>query len=133
ISEHTGPHLRGTAITTNQDITCIGFPVCELCHNIIRVLRESLEAMVEERAIGIVSKYGMGQRGVKVGAMNLMIGSAKSLDIISSARDRRTHSQACGARQSAGAVPNFRDGAQLRDPRVPERQQSAATICPHRR
>jgi ABC-type branched-subunit amino acid transport system substrate-binding protein len=35
--------------------------------------------------------------------------------------------------QSAGAVPNFRDDAQLRDPRVPERQQSAATICPHRR
>jgi hypothetical protein len=45
------------------------------------VLRESLEAMVEERAIGIVSKYGIGQRGVKVGAMNLMIGSAKSFDI----------------------------------------------------
>ena len=33
--------------------------------------------------------------------------------------------------QSAGAVPNFRDSAQLRDPRVSERQQSTATICPH--
>jgi hypothetical protein len=41
--------------------------------------------MVEERAIGIVSKYGISQRGVKVSAMDLMIGSAESLDIISSA------------------------------------------------
>jgi hypothetical protein len=52
----------------------------------IRILRESLEAMVEEHAIGIVSEYGLGQRGVKVGAMNLMIGSAESLDMISSVR-----------------------------------------------
>jgi hypothetical protein len=51
----------------------------------IRILRESLEAMVEEHAIMIVSKYCIGQRGVKVGAMDLMIGSAESLDIISSA------------------------------------------------
>ena len=33
--------------------------------------------MVEERAIGIVSEYGIGQRSVKIGAMNLMIGSAE--------------------------------------------------------
>jgi hypothetical protein len=51
---------------------------------VIRILRETLEAMVEENAIGIVLKYGIGQRGVKIGAMNLMIGSAESLDIISS-------------------------------------------------
>ena len=52
----------------------------------IRMLRESLEAMVEEHAIGIVSSYGIGQRGVKIGAMNLMIGSTEPLDIITSVR-----------------------------------------------
>jgi hypothetical protein len=86
ISENTGPYLRGTAITADQDITCIGFSVCELRHNIIRVLSESLEAMLEERTIGIVSKYGISQCTVKIGAVNLVIGSAESLDIISSAR-----------------------------------------------
>jgi hypothetical protein len=86
ISEDTGPYLRGTAVTTDQDITCICFPVCERRRNMIRILHESLEAMVEEHAIGIVSKYGIGQRGVKIGAMNLMIGSAESLDVISSVR-----------------------------------------------
>jgi hypothetical protein len=35
---------------------------------------------------GVVSKYGGGQCGVKIGAMDLMIGSAESLDIISSVR-----------------------------------------------
>ena len=42
--------------------------------------------MIEERAIRIVSKYGISDRGVKIGAVNLMIGSAESLDIISSTR-----------------------------------------------
>ena len=55
ISEDTGSYFRGTAVTTNQDITCICFPVCERRHNMIRTLRESLETMVEEHAIGIVS------------------------------------------------------------------------------
>jgi hypothetical protein len=40
----------------------------------IRILRESLEAMIEENAIWIVSEYGVGQSGMKIGAMNLMIG-----------------------------------------------------------
>jgi hypothetical protein len=52
----------------------------------IRMLRESLEAMIEEHAIGIVLSNGIGQRSVKIGAMNLMIGSAEPLDIISSVR-----------------------------------------------
>jgi hypothetical protein len=52
----------------------------------IRTLRESFETMVEEHAIGIVSNYGIGQHGVKIGAMNLMIGSTEPLDIVSSVR-----------------------------------------------
>ena len=46
-------YFRSTAVTTDQDITCICFPICERRHNMIRMLRESLEAMVEEHAIGI--------------------------------------------------------------------------------
>ena len=42
--------------------------------------------MIEENAIGIVSKYGIGQRGVKIGAVNLAIASAAPFHIIGSAR-----------------------------------------------
>ena len=42
--------------------------------------------MIEERAIRIVSKYGISQSGVKIGAVNLMIGGAESFDITSSSR-----------------------------------------------
>jgi len=55
-------------------------------HNMIRILRESFEAMVEEHAIGIVSNYCIGQCGVKIGAMNLMIGGTEPLNIVSSVR-----------------------------------------------
>ena len=40
--------------------------------------------MVEEHAIGIVAKHRIGQGGVQIGAMNLMIVGAKSLEIIGS-------------------------------------------------
>lgn len=42
--------------------------------------------MVEKRTIRIVSNYGIGQRSVKIGAVNLVIAGAASLHIVSSAR-----------------------------------------------
>ena len=56
-----------------------------------RVLCEALEAMIQEHAIGIVSKNDGGQRCMKIGSMNLMVGSAKSLDIVSSVRPDLYH------------------------------------------
>jgi hypothetical protein len=47
--------------------------------------------MIQEHAIGIVSKNGGGQRCMKIGSMNLMVGSAKSLDIVSSVRPDLYH------------------------------------------
>jgi hypothetical protein len=41
--------------------------------------------MVEEHTVWIVLKHRIGQCGVKIGAMNLMISRAESLDVIVSA------------------------------------------------
>ena len=40
--------------------------------------------MVEVHAVWLVPEYGIGQRGLKIGAMNLMIIRTKSFDIVGS-------------------------------------------------
>ena len=50
----------------------------------LRTLHEGLEAMVEVHAVWLVPEYGIGQRGLKIGAMNLMIIRTKSFDIVGS-------------------------------------------------
>lgn len=50
----------------------------------VRTLHEGLEAMVEEHAVWLVPEYGIGQRGLKIGAMNLMKIRTKSFDIVGS-------------------------------------------------
>jgi hypothetical protein len=46
------------------------------------ILRQRLKAMIEKDAIGIVAKDGGGKCCMKIRAMNLMIVSAESLEVI---------------------------------------------------
>ena len=40
--------------------------------------------MIEEYAVWIISQYGISQRGLEIGTMDLMIVRAKPLEIVSS-------------------------------------------------
>src|SRR6202042_994378 len=82
ISEETGSYPGGAAVTADQDIA-FAFPsIIQRFDDVFVILRQRLKAMIEKDAIGIVAKDGGSKCCMKIRAMNLMIVSTESLEVV---------------------------------------------------
>src|SRR5580698_4525222 len=82
VSEDTGPYPGGAAVTTDQNVAGACLSVSESRDDLFAVLLQSLEAVVEKDAVGIVAKHSGGECRMKIRAMNLVKGSAESLEVV---------------------------------------------------
>ena len=73
---------NGAAVTTDHDVAGECFSVGEPRDDLFAVLLQSLKTVVEKDAVGVVTKDGGGECRMKIGAMNLVKGSAESLEVV---------------------------------------------------